>query len=493
MRQGQVIPWVDRTLGRGVPLLLLVFAAALLVAISAPAATGTKITIASSVGAPDRGDTANAIDGSTATETYTTPSYAQVRPSYLAFGFDSTQVNQIRLYKDNYVGPHDLAIQYTTDTGPLTLRTWTNVSGMVNGVLGAELFNATSTGPGGTVTGDNHISSVDGWASLAFDTVTATGLRISFTNTNPCCNHYHVFEFEAWYGPLFFTTTRTLNFDIYNQGRGTAAPSHVRAYVSDHASLADHVLGMGRDEELAVTIVAPPGCEGENCCPPLAPGESAHYTAPLEFRTGGFGRHVVTDEAGNAAVEHADGTFTLTSDATSSSRVSFEYGRTIWIDADSARDETGEKFDESGQQLAALLANDARGVMYTATSPTFGDLTHLSATFTSIAGGSGGGTPRLEVHLSGQGRIGIRLGISPAFSDTDATLNTFSDLNLIGNNDPGRYDLSALIPSGSANATYTQALAAAGAFTVERIDFVADDGPAREYTLERINVNASLP
>ena len=52
----------------------------------------------------------------------------------------------------------------------------------------------------GTVTGDAHDqSSGDGWASLTFDTVTATGLRIGFSGTTGCCNHYHVYEFEAYF------------------------------------------------------------------------------------------------------------------------------------------------------------------------------------------------------------------------------------------------------------------------------------------------------
>ncbi|HVV38444.1 MAG TPA: Ser-Thr-rich GPI-anchored membrane family protein [Acidimicrobiales bacterium] len=158
----------------------------------------TPLIITSSLGVPDRGDTARAIDNDLTTETYTTPSNNTQEPSYLEFGFASTAMNRIRFIKDNYVGPFDLAIQYTTDTASdLSARTYTNVSGLTNGFHGTELLNATSVNSDGTVTGDAQNDST-AWASLSFNRVTATGVRIAFTNTNPCCNHYHVYEFAAY-------------------------------------------------------------------------------------------------------------------------------------------------------------------------------------------------------------------------------------------------------------------------------------------------------
>lgn len=166
---------------------------------AAASPVSTPITLTDSVGIPDVGTSANARDGNLTTDTYTTPSFNSAFPSYLAFGFSSTSVNRIRLYKDDYVGPHSLSIQYTTDTGSLDSRTWTNVSGLQNGYEGTELLNATSVNSNGTVTGDSHNSGASGWASLRFDTVEATGIQIAFSGDVPCCNHYHVFEFEAHY------------------------------------------------------------------------------------------------------------------------------------------------------------------------------------------------------------------------------------------------------------------------------------------------------
>jgi hypothetical protein len=175
---------------------------------TARAATSSAITITGSTGVPNRvgdNETSAAHDGSTSTGTFTTPSYTTASPAYLEFSFDSTKVNRIRLYKNGEYGPHDLTIQYTTGTGALDARSWTTVSGLANGFEAAELLDATAVNSNGTVTGDVHDSPAgDGWASLTFDTVTATGVRIAFT-TLAANNHYRVFEFQAYYDRVLTT------------------------------------------------------------------------------------------------------------------------------------------------------------------------------------------------------------------------------------------------------------------------------------------------
>lgn len=162
----------------------------------------------------------NAIDHDITTFTWTTNPYNIASPSHLAIGFAATPVNRVRLWKESNGGggenSKNLTIQYTTTdpSVPLASRTWSTVTNLVNGCSGgSELLHATSVNPGGTVTRDVHNSPTgDGWATLTFDTVTATGLRISFSNPDsplpPCtglitgsCNHYRVGEFEA-YSPL---------------------------------------------------------------------------------------------------------------------------------------------------------------------------------------------------------------------------------------------------------------------------------------------------
>jgi hypothetical protein len=163
----------------------------------------------------------NAIDGQTTlgpgnvtTFTWTTNPNNVASPSHLAIGFDSSLVNRLRLWKDDDGGGgqniKNLTIQYTTDLGPLETRTYTTVTGMINGFLGTELMDATSVNSNGTIVGDIHDSVAgDGFASLTFDTITATGLRISFSNPqvfggctglgNSDCNHYRVADFQAHY------------------------------------------------------------------------------------------------------------------------------------------------------------------------------------------------------------------------------------------------------------------------------------------------------
>jgi hypothetical protein len=149
----------------------------------------------------------NAIDGNTNTYTWTTESNNAVNPSFLGVGFNSSLVNRIRLWKvpDSGFGTtpniKNLAIQYTNSnsTIPLDLRTWQNVSGLTTGFQQTELLDATSVNANGTVTGDVHNSPVgDGWASLRFDAVLATGMRIAFTvPSGSPINHYRVGEFQV--------------------------------------------------------------------------------------------------------------------------------------------------------------------------------------------------------------------------------------------------------------------------------------------------------
>ena len=70
---------------------------------------------------------------------------------------------------------------------------------MVNGFQGSELMTAARVNPNGMVSGDYHNSSERGWASLTFDAVSATGLRVGFSNATPLrYNHYRVYEMEIY-------------------------------------------------------------------------------------------------------------------------------------------------------------------------------------------------------------------------------------------------------------------------------------------------------
>ncbi len=158
----------------------------------------TQITITSSSGDPNRtGDfeTSYAHDGNVGTNTYTTPSSNTQNPSYLQFFFASSTVNRLRILKDVEYGPHNLTIE--TINSADAVPAWTNVSGLTNGFEGGELLNATAVNTNGTVTGDAQ-TYAEGFASLTFNPVTATGLRIGFNNPVSCCQHYKVYEFELF-------------------------------------------------------------------------------------------------------------------------------------------------------------------------------------------------------------------------------------------------------------------------------------------------------
>jgi hypothetical protein len=144
--------------------------------------------------------------------------------------------------------------------------------------------------------------------------------------------------------------------------------------------------------------------------------------------------------------------------------------------------------------------------------PTFGDLTDLNVVFFSpelnaqvnsdgpIAqavanAGGGGGAPRLTLALDSDGDMfadkffDIHLGSSPGFVDSPAALNTFSGMNLIGNNDTGRYDLSSA--GGSVFTDYSAALALAGTWTVLRETVFLDSFGGADKTLGLTSINGS--
>ena len=147
--------------------------------------------------------------------------------------------------------------------------------------------------------------------------------------------------------------------------------------------------------------------------------------------------------------------------------------------------------------------------------PTFADLTDLSVDFFSpdlnaqansdgplvqavANAGGGGGAPRLTLALDSDSDtfadkfFDIHLGSSPGFVDAPAALNTFSGMNLIGNNDTGRYDLSSA--GGSVFTDYAAALTLAGPWKVLRGTLFLDSFGGADKTLGLTGINgAAVP
>jgi hypothetical protein len=125
---------------------------------------------------------------------------------------------------------------------------------------------------------------------------------------------------------------------------------------------------------------------------------------------------------------------------------------------------------------AAQLRSDASpgfgGVDFDISALTFADLTRLATDYNITNDQCGGGSPRFQLNTAG-GNIFVYLGPSPAF--IGCAPGWQSSGNLIGNNDPCRYDTSQLAPGTQCN-TYAGTLALFGSVTITGIQLVVDSG-----------------
>jgi hypothetical protein len=142
-------------------------------------------------------------------------------------------------------------------------------------------------------------------------------------------------------------------------------------------------------------------------------------------------------------------------------------------------------------------------------NPMFSQLTNLNAVFASPAlnvlpgqnqpnAGGGGGAPRFRLQLDttgdlvGDGSITIHLGTAPNYIDDPAALTLHSGMNLIGNNDAGRYDLSDPAFGGSNFTNYNAALALLGNAKVMRMGIVLDSFGGADKSLVVTSLNGEF-
>jgi hypothetical protein len=164
---------------------------------------------------PSQGNPPNfAIDGDITTFTWSTLSFTTNNEAEHSLGLDFgvvTPLYRIRLYKAKDGGGGEnvknLVIEWTADDPllPLNKRAgWTAVSNLATGLngetLNVDVNNGGSVNSDGSVFLDIHDSpNGDGWASLTFDPVMATAVRVKFENPDIITfNHYKVYEFEAY-------------------------------------------------------------------------------------------------------------------------------------------------------------------------------------------------------------------------------------------------------------------------------------------------------
>ena len=129
-------------------------------------------------------------------------------------GFDLTvpaEVSRLRINKKIYHGGGlDIWVYYTTDTdADLGRRTWKPVTGLTNGYLGTEritLGYSEASPSGNKIEGERH----DGWFSVTFDPVYATGVAMGFMGNATIGTEYlHPLIREA---------------ELYGVKRGASAP-----------------------------------------------------------------------------------------------------------------------------------------------------------------------------------------------------------------------------------------------------------------------------
>jgi hypothetical protein len=150
---------------------------------------------------------------------------------------------------------------------------------------------------------------------------------------------------------------------------------------------------------------------------------------------------------------------------------------------------------------------------YVNETPTFADLTNLNVVFVSpvlnaqvnsdgpvsqavLNAGGGGGAPRLSLALDSDANtiadqfIDIHLGTSPSYVDSPTALTLLSGMNLIGNNDAGRYDLTNA--GGGVFTDYNAALALVGSSQLLRMTVFLDSFGGADKTLVLDSINGAF-
>lgn len=134
--------------------------------------------------------------------------------------------------------------------------------------------------------------------------------------------------------------------------------------------------------------------------------------------------------------------------------------------------------EHSGQGNAVKLVSDSApgygGIDFDVPAGmTFAQLLQLATEYNVTDDDCGGGSPRFQLNIDGK-NVFVYLGPSPTF--TGCPPNTWVDSgNLIGNNDPCRYDTSQLAAGTQCN-TYVGTLALLGSHVVTGIQLVIDSG-----------------
>jgi hypothetical protein len=192
----------------------------------------------------DRGEdvTALLLDDNLSTVAHTTSSFTTNAHGQQCLGFTlsiPTQVGRLRINKFPVGGGLDIWVYYTTDTDlDLGRRTWQPVTGLTNGYEGTELITLRSpeaSVSGNKIEGELH----DGWFSVTFDSVYATGIAVGVLSNPNIGNEYlHLGLREA---------------ELYGVRRRAAAPGP--ADRMGEAGMIVHVPDKAIDEIVSVLVL----------------------------------------------------------------------------------------------------------------------------------------------------------------------------------------------------------------------------------------------
>ena len=162
---------------------------------------------------PRRSDIENLTDNNETTWSYSTRGQSGI---IIAFDLDGSHtINQFRFYKGSrdiggtsrFPDHPNLEILVTTDTGALNTRSYSRVTGMINGDQGNELFVAARVNSDGTIIDDTGDL---GWYTVTFDPATVTAVAMSVDRPVPP-NHdnkcfYPMYEVKAYYDTAVLPT-----------------------------------------------------------------------------------------------------------------------------------------------------------------------------------------------------------------------------------------------------------------------------------------------
>jgi hypothetical protein len=134
------------------------------------------------------------------------------------------------------------------------------------------------------------------------------------------------------------------------------------------------------------------------------------------------------------------------------------------------------------------------GVKFTpAGALTVAQVEQLSTDFKVVTGNCGGGSPRFEIQLANGKNIFVYIGAFPNFdSCLSASWQTTGDLTAATDE---RWDISQLVAGGQ-QATYAEAVEAAGSVNISAIVLVVDAGwkhpPAQSFLVDNVTVNENV-